>query len=192
MNTPEPSLPAHLSTEALAGYLDDDLPSAERRQAELHLASCPECRRELSGVRRLQHSYDRGRWIRVLTPVAVAAAGVLLVLALPRNASRQSALRSGSTTEPHLAVVSPAPAAEIAPGSLEFAWRSAGAGASYSLTLQEADGRVVWTTAGADTAVVLPDTIALAPGHIWFWFVDALLPDGRSLSTGIQRLRTQP
>jgi len=180
----------HLSPEALAGYLDDDLPGEEQRQVELHLAACAECRDELAELRRLQLGRRR-QWVMVLVPAAAAAA-VLLAIALPRQAETPSDIRAGPTAEPTLAIVSPVPSDEIAPGPIAFTWRSAGPGASYTFTLQEADGRVVWTSTVADTVAVLPDSVAFSPGLTWFWLVDALLPDGRSLSTGVKRLRTGP
>jgi hypothetical protein len=180
----------HLSPEAVAGYLDDDLPGEEQRQVELHLASCPECRDELAELRRLQLGRRR-HWVLVLV-AAAAAAAVLLAIVLPRQAETPSDIRAGPSAEPPLAIVSPQPSDEIAPGPIAFTWRSAGPGASYTFTLQEADGRVVWTSRVADTVAVLPDSVALSPGLTWFWFVDALLPDGRSLSTGVKRLRTGP
>jgi anti-sigma factor RsiW len=179
----------HLSPESLAGYLDDDLPSEAKGQIELHLASCAECREELAGVRRLQRGHRR-RWFPVLVPVAAAA--VLLLIALPRQATTPSNIRAIPNAEPPLEIISPAPSATIAPGRITFTWRSAGSGADYTITLQEAAGRVVWTSTADDTTAVLPDSVALRPGLTWFWVVDALLPDGRSRSTGLKRLRTRP
>ncbi|MGH7584649.1 MAG: anti-sigma factor family protein [Gemmatimonadales bacterium] len=179
----------HLSPDLLSGFLDDDLTADERSGVETHLASCAECRAELADVRRLLAPRRRD-WLPVLVPAAAAAA-VLLVLVWPRDPGAPSETRAGPTEEAPLAVVSPAPGAEVAPGSVAFTWRSAGEGASYSLTLQESDGRVAWTSLVADTVAVLPDSLALAPGHTWFWFVDAMLPDGRSLSTGVRRFATR-
>ena len=180
----------HLSSEALAGYLDDDLPGEEQRQVELHLASCPECREELAEVRGIQLRHRR-QWARLLVPAAAAAA-VLLAIALPRQATTPSDIRSGRNDELPLGIVSPAPSAEISRGPITFIWRSAGPDASYAFTLQEADGSVVWTSTVADTVTVSPDSVTFTPGLTRFWFVDALLPDGRSRSTGIQRLKTRP
>ena len=178
MTVPHANLMTHLSAEALAGYLDDGLPIDERGPVELHLASCAVCRDELTEIRRLQRLRHRRLWTPVLISAAAAAA-VLLAVALPRRATTTSN-------------ISPAPSAEIASGRVTFVWRSAGPGASYTFTVQEADGRVVWTSPLADTVATLPDSLALAPGRTWFWFVDVLLPNGRSLSTGVQRLRTRP
>src|SRR5262249_43031661 len=138
------------------------LPHEERQKAELHLASCTECRQELAEVRQLQRARPgRGWWPIWLS--ALAAAAVLLVVALPRHPHAPSTIRTNPDAEQHLAVVSPVPSDVIAQGPITFIWRSAGQGASYTLTVQEADGRVVWSTAVADTVAVLPDSLALAP-----------------------------
>src|SRR5215213_6467480 len=77
----------HLSSEALAGYLDRDLAGQEQNQAELHLASCPECRQELAEIRRLQLRRRRRKMALVLAPAAAAAA-VLLTTTLSRQGLR--------------------------------------------------------------------------------------------------------
>jgi anti-sigma factor RsiW len=185
---PRIGIMSHLSSEALAGYLDDDLPREEQGQVELHLASCLACRDELAELRRLQ----RGRrlpWKLVLIPVAAAAA-VMLAVALPRQGTGPSEVRARPNAEPALRIISPSPSAPVAAGTTRFAWGSAGPGASYSLTLQSQDGRVIWSSTTADTVAVLPDSVALTAGRTWFWVVDAMLPNGESRSTGINRLRT--
>lgn len=181
----------HLSPEALAGYLDDDLSRDERTQAELHLAACAECREELAEVRRLQ-SHGSRKWAFVLIPAGVAAAVVALTTVLPRQASAPSEIRARSDADARLGVVSPLSGAEIPPGPITFLWKSAGPGASYTVTLQDADGRVVWTATVDDTVAVLPESVAPGGRSTRFWTVDALLPDGRALSTGVLRLRIGP
>lgn len=178
----------HLTPEALAGYLDHDLPDEERGQVELHLASCTECREELAEVRGLQRRRRR-QWVTFLVPAAAAA--VLVAIMLPRQTSVPSAIRGVAPIDAALEIVAPLPSTEIAPGPMRFAWRSAGPGASYSLTLQEADGRIAWTSTVADTVAVLPDSVALGSGQVFFWSVEALLPDGRARSTGVKRVRTR-
>jgi anti-sigma factor RsiW len=181
----------HLSPEVLAAYLDDKLSSEQRSQVELHLASCDECRAELADINRLQRTRVRRKWLSVVVPAATAAA-LILVIALPRERTRPSDIRSRANVDDRLVVISPVPSADIPPGPINFVWHSAGPGASYTITLQEAEGRPVWTSSVADTVVALPDSITLAPGRHWFWSVDALLPNGRSLSTGMQRLTRRP
>lgn len=187
---PQAETMTHLSPEGLAGYFDGALPPEEQQRAELHLASCGQCREELAEIRRIRLAWHRRRWAPALIPAA-AAAIVLLAVVLPRDVGPSSEIRTGRDEE-RLAAVSPAPSAQVDPGIVRFIWRSAGPGSSYTLTLQEADGHVVWSAAVTDTTATLPDSLPLASGRTWFWFVDALLPDGRSLSTGVQRLSTRP
>ena len=178
----------HVTPEALAGYLDHDLPGEERNEVELHLASCAECRAELAEVRGLQRRHRR-HWARFLVP-AVAAA-TLVAIAWPRQTRVPSNIRAVAPVDAPIEIVAPLPSTEIAPQPIRFAWRSAGPGASYSLTLQEADGRIVWASTVADTVAVLPDSVALGSGQNFFWSVEALLPDGRTRSTGVKRVRTR-
>ena len=178
----------HVTPEALAGYLDHDLPSEERSQVELHLASCAECRAELAEVRGLQRRRRR-QWAKFLVPAAAAAA--LVAIALPRQTSIPSDTRAVAPVDAPLEIVAPLPSTGIPPRPIRFAWRSAGPGASYSLTLQEADGQIVWASTVADTVALLPDSVALGAGQNFFWSVEALLPDGRSRSTGVKRVRTR-
>lgn len=187
----EPTLRAHalvLSPELVAGYLDGDLPDEERTRVELHLASCAECRAELADIRQLQRRQRRRR-LAVLLPAAAAAA-LVVALALPRPATTPLSVRGAARAATALTPMSPAPDAEVAATQLRFVWTSAGSGASYTLTLQKLEGGVVWTSTTADTFTVLPDSIALGPRQVWFWFVDALLPDGRSVATEVNRFTT--
>jgi hypothetical protein len=189
MTEPPTGVTMHLSPGTLSGYIDDDLSADERERAEAHLASCVECRAELAEVRRLLGPRVRGWW-PVLVPIAAAAA--LLIFVLPRDSDPASGTRAGPPAELPLEIVAPMPSAVIAPGPVTFTWRGAGEGASYSLTLQESDGRVAWTALLADTTAALPDSLALGPRRTWFWFVDAMLPDGSSRSTGVRRFTTAP
>ena len=183
-----------LSPESLAGYLDGDLSGEERRRVELHLVSCAECRDELAELRRLHAGATRTTWRRrwplVLVPAAAAAA--MLAVLLPRQATVPTATRDGAPADPHLGIVAPPVDGAVAPGPVPFIWRSAGNGASYTLTVQATDGRVIWTATTMDTSVVTPDSVGIARGATWFWYVDALLPDGHSRSTGVQTTRAGP
>lgn len=176
----------HLSPEALAGYLDNDLSEGERSDAELHLAICGTCREELAEVRRLQLRRGSRRWVIAAVPAAAAAA-LVLVLFRP---SAPSPVRADPAGVMPLGIVSPA-SIEVNPASLAFIWRSLGPQATYTFTLQEADGRVIASLPLTDTAVTLPDSL-IGQGRTYFWVVDGMLPDGRSRSTAVHRLQTRP
>jgi hypothetical protein len=89
-----------------------------------------------------------------------------------------------------LAAVSPPNDAAVAPDAVTFVWHAAGPDAHYRLTLTEPNGRTAWTAETSDTMLRVPPGIALARDRTYYWYVDALLPDGRSATTGVRRLRT--
>jgi len=121
----------------------------------------------------------------------VAAAAMLVAIAWPRQNREPSDIRAVAPVNAPLEIVAPLPSTEIAARPIRFVWRSAGPGASYSVTLQAADGRTVWASTVADTVAVLPDSVTLGSAQNFFWSVEALLPDGRAHSTGIKRVRTR-
>jgi hypothetical protein len=185
----------HLSSAQVADLLDERLDPGDRDLVVTHLSTCAECRREvaelhgalpLAGRRR-----PRSRWI---AGVAVAAAAVIAFVAIPQLTKRPPIVRDsiGETrtvatspieTTSRVRIVEPADSGRVAPASV-FRWRSAGADASYVLTIQDAAGGPVWTTTVSDTSAPLPPTVKLAPGARYFWSVDASLADGSSSSSG--------
>jgi hypothetical protein len=67
-----------------------------------------------------------------------------------------------------------------------FAWRSAAPGATYRLSLTDPAGALAWTEETTDTLAVVPDSVSVAKGDTYFWFVDTTLPSGEVATTGIQ------
>ena len=69
-----------------------------------------------------------------------------------------------------------------------LAWSGAGVlDAQYEVTLVDSIGHPRWTAAIAETTAAIPDSVHLAPGT-YYWHADALLPDGRTRTTGTQTL----
>jgi len=127
----------------------------------------------------------------MLVPLAAAAGALFFLWPSQAPPGEAPGIERSRATAARLAVVAPTASAEVAVDSVVFTWRSAGVGANYRVTVATEDGSTVWTGTTGDTTVSLPDSVTLAPSRTWFWYVDALFPDGRSTSTGIQRLRTQ-
>ena len=181
----------HLQSGEVASYLDRGLPPTERERVEAHLVDCAECRREVIEVSRLRHTpASRRRWL-VFAPAAAAAAILIAVLARPADTPGPGpVLRGGGGGELGLTVslVAPTDNGTVEGRGVTFTWRSAGDGASYRLTVADERGDVVWSGASADTTTQLPDSVTLRAGRAYFWYVDALLPDGRSLTSGARRL----
>ena len=181
----------HMDEWQIAAYLDRRLPAGERERAEAHLASCSDCRDELVQAHRVLSTVRRRRGLTVAISVLAGAALVVIVVrATPRGGSAAGAAPSalrGTGDAPSLLAHGPEGDTPLA--SLRFTWGRAPATASYRLTLTNADGLPIWTASSTDTVMTLPDSVALQPGGRYFWFVDALLMDGATRSTGPREFR---
>ena len=178
----------HLESRDVAAYLDRALSPAARDAIEAHLADCADCRDEVVQLTRLRRVANRRR--RWLFVVPVAAAAALAVMLLPPGKPDEPVLRDGG--EPVLAVtiVAPADSALTPLGAprVSFTWRSMDSVVSYRFAITDGSGDVVWSATSTDTTVQLPASIHLRPGN-YFWYVDALLPDGRSVASRVRSLR---
>jgi hypothetical protein len=88
-----------------------------------------------------------------------------------------------------LEAISPLDGAVTAKDSVVFTWRSLGTEVSYRLTLTDERGDLIWSVGTTDTMVLLPSSAKLLSGRTNIWYVDALLADGRSATTGARRFR---
>lgn len=185
---------AHLETGEVAAYLDHVLPPGERDRIEAHLADCAECRQEVIEVSRLRRTRARrSRWM-IVGPAVAAAAVAVLVIARPADTPAPGPVLRDGGERPGLmvALVTPAETAAVEGRSLTFTWRSAGAGVSYRLTLTDERGDVVWSVSLSDTIGRPPGHVRLRPGHRYSWYVDALLPDGRSVTSDVRQFTARP
>lgn len=176
----------------LAAYLDRRLQGAERDRAEAHLAGCAECREELNQSYLLTRRIRRPLRIALAGLITVAAALLLLVRTGAGPASRStedSLLRQGDASA---AVVAYAPMGETARGAVRFVWARVPAATTYHLTLSRVDGATLWSASTTDTALALPDSIALTPGVRYLWVADALLASGQTRSTGLREFLAAP
>lgn len=189
----------HLTAEAVAAYVDGRLDASSRAGAESHLAACPTCRTEVMEVSalvdrpRTRHSgAPRALWVGAL---GVAAAAALLIVVVPGARQTDPAAapveRASSADEaPRVQLVSPSGAQSPAVAPIQFVWHSR-EGAAYRLTITDATGAVVWSTATADTVATHADPDMLRPGVQYNWFVDAVLPDGSAITSGVTQFTTR-
>ncbi len=94
--------------ENLSAFLDGELPREEKLSLESHLAACPDCRRELEELKRVSAVFRKhamepaplslkeavfaekpaapffSSWLKPAAAFAAAAAGLLIILALPK------------------------------------------------------------------------------------------------------------
>lgn len=186
----------HLSSEELSAYLDAETSPEEKATLQAHLADCDACRAEVAELTDLLRNQGRRRFWSIAIPTAAVAAVAALMLAGPlgRRGGDDPAvqLRPGSSAEfeamPEIPVISPESGATVDPAHVEFVWAAFGEDPAYRLTLADEGGDPLWTLETTETRTSLPENVRLAPGERYFWFVDALLPDGKTATTGMNTL----
>jgi anti-sigma factor RsiW len=191
----------HPRDEEIAAFLDGGLSAADRAIVSRHLAECDDCRAllgptpERSSIHLTTTSHNRR--LRIGRPaLAGVAAAAVLVMTISSLRSRRPVggvddVRgdSAQTIEtPVLSVRSPADGSRVRVDTLALRWASAGADATYDVSIVDAAGDEVWSLRVATTDVSLPAEIRsrLRPGATYYWRADALLPDLRTASTGPQ------
>jgi hypothetical protein len=187
----------HLDAGIVAAYIDGTMDAAYLGEVEAHLAECEPCRREVVEVTRMM----RGRrpWKRwAVWGTVAAAAAVLVLIAQPGRAAefQDPVTRAGEDTATEAVLrftaIAPADTETGSSGSIVFQWRSPSTEASYRITVTNEIGDLLWSETTSDTTVVLPGDVPLEVGETYFWYVDALLPNGGSATTGVRRLTLVP
>ena len=191
----------HLNPDLVAAYLEGCLPDGERESVEAHLSECDECCDELRAIDdTLRSTWSAGSLRRFAVP-AVAAAAVLVAVLVARPWSERLPM---SGAEPGVAErtgpdivstriesLSPVQGTVVDPGDIRLRWRSAGEGARYQINVTTTQGDSVWVSMVTDTSARVPSGV-VGPNQEYLWYVDALLPNGRTASTGISHFRTEP
>jgi hypothetical protein len=186
----------HPDADELSAYVDGSLGEADRERVEAHLASCDDCRKDVVEVVRLFQFQPRRRVWYVAAGLAAAALAGLLLFAPASNESGPAGpvLRGPTMDVPAgtsaVQIVQPGEGATLAADDVRFTWRAAAPGASYRVTVTDQNGDVVWSASTADTAASLPPDSVLSREQAYFWYVDALMPDGTSTSSGVHEFRT--
>jgi hypothetical protein len=183
----------HLDPRDVAAYVDRLASPTERARIESHLATCAECRAEVTEAAQIIDTLPRGRGARRAGLISAAGiAAMLLVFIWPR-ADRQIAdqqhRETGITTTITPQVLGPAGTVEAAK---VFTWSSVPHADRYELRVFDSDGGVVWESATTDTAVILPPTITLRAGRSYYWKVQAQTGFDRSASTDLVEFSIRP
>jgi hypothetical protein len=182
----------HLGSEEVAAYLDNTLSDAECARVKAHIADCDVCREEVVSVSRLLERAPQSRRRTIAFSTLAAAAAVLAFLlvrpSLDSNAPGRVAVRGGdpSASEGVSGASAIAPIGRQTGGdSILFVWHRATSGATYRFTLTDERGEKIWVGSTNDTTLAIPKRTALVPNRNYNWYVDVLLPDGSSATTGI-------
>ena len=179
----------HLSAEDLAAYHDRTLGVDWSAGVEAHLAECADCRGDLVAARRALAS-ERSIRPGVMVPVIGLAAALLLgvpALLHRRPPAPADSERGSPRAAIPIEIIAPSENAHPSRDAIRFIWNGAGPRAQYRLTVTDSTGGSVWSAQTADTLVVPDSAATLSEGTAYFWFVDALRPDGRSRTSGTHR-----
>ena len=184
----------HFEPEIVAAYSEHRLNPGERSRVEEHLAECAICREEILAVRRIVHARLASPWRR--PPYWAAAAAVVLLMVGGASAWHRLRPDGRAGFPPDRSLLAPANGLEtlspeadgsVAPGSgTRFVWSARGGGSTFRVTVLDERGVLLWSEETGDTAVAMPPGI-LDRGAAYFWYVDALATDGRSLTSGPRR-----
>ena len=189
----------HPSDEDFAAYLARTLRSDARAVLEAHAAHCPRCRTLLAHAGPVVAALPPerpARWRRPALAVGagLVAAGLVAVVLLRAPASmhraRDAGYRDAQTPHQALQVVIPPTGTQVDRHALRFTWRPPASATLYEITLSAADGQLLWSARLEDTTVTPPAEVTsrLEVGRRYFWRVDALLGDLRSVGSGEQAL----
>ena len=190
---------SHLSSAEIAAYVDGKLAAEEKGRIQSHLADCSECRAEMTELTDLLHAHGRRkRWALAGSGVAAAVAVILLFIASPLSREAPEQVRAIRSPEgaalreavPTISVAAPAPDATVEQTALVFTWRPVGEGSVYRLAVTDEGGDPVWHGETYDTTALFPSDVVLEKDRIYLWYVDALLADGQTATTGVLRFRT--
>jgi hypothetical protein len=190
----------HLDADLVAAYLDGDLPDGERESVQAHLSECDECCDELTAIDDTLRSTRGGRSLRRYAVPAVAAAAVLVAVFVARPWLEEPSTQglepgviertSPDIVSTRIESLSPVQGAVVDLEDLRLQWRSAGEGARYQITVTTTQGDSVWVSVVPDTVAPVPIGL-VEPDREYLWYVDALLPNGGTASTGISHFRTK-
>ncbi len=185
----------HPDSDLIAAYVERRLPTTERAEVEAHLAECADCRLDAIAVASTLETTPR-RYLARAAPWLAAAAVLALVVvtnpfARPTDADR---MRPGGDLDalPGITAIFPESSAVVARSQLRFVWGSDGPGARYEFRLTDASGALLWQATTADTVAMPPDSLRLAGGGTYLWWVDVLLPDGRLARTPLREFTLGP
>ena len=188
----DPVTGAHLDPHEVTAYLGGGLAPAEKGRLEAHLADCDECAEELVAVARLGSARPaRPRWLGIAA--AAAAAVIALALVGPRvvRDAPDTVPPVRGDTSATLALAAPADGAELDRPPL-FAWHPVPGAAAYRISVTLADGDSVWAATTSDTTARAPEALLPPRPDGYYWYVDVLLADGRSLGGTPRRFRLLP
>lgn len=171
--------------EAIQALVERTAPEAERLATLDHVMQCESCRTEFELLRALREAQPVSRssrmpkpWLAAAAAVAIIATSILMWRAVD---SPDPVMRTGGEAVPIVQPVGIVDAAD----ARAFVWNAVPEATRYTVELFAGDS-VRYTAEVRDTALVLPDSVRLAPGEHGWW-VRARYADGAERTSRFQR-----
>jgi hypothetical protein len=131
----------------------------------------------------------RTAWGRYAIAASVLVMAGTSALWLRERAGAPSEVMRGS--ESPVTLVAPV-GAVARDRATRFMWRRVPNAQRYTLVVVDTTGTELFASETRDTAIVLPDSIRLAPGRTYLWWVQARLSDESTVTAVTQRLVVAP
>jgi len=184
-----------LDPDTLGALADGSLDDPHRVSVLPHLASCARCRAAVASIARLladpavarelapgRVRAPAGRWLPWTVPLAAAA--LLVVVLGPLGVSRRApgGLHRATTLEAGSIPEAVHPVGDVT-AARELQWQPVTGADRYRVTIFAPTGEVVYAVEGAETATVLPDSVALVSDQAYLWKVEARVGFDRWVSS---------
>ncbi|MBX6331298.1 MAG: hypothetical protein IRY91_05565 [Gemmatimonadaceae bacterium] len=185
-----PACPAPEDIQALVAREGTE---RERLATLDHVMVCRACAREFELLRALRQSAPaEHRWrpatLAIAASLILAVTAGVLSLRLRTNGPAGDIVRGGTAADVHLIdAVLPA-----AGSPLVLRWNAVPGAISYTAEVLTPDGTVAARAQTTDTALALPDSVHIAPGTRYLWWVRASLVDGSERRSTMRPLAPAP
>jgi anti-sigma factor RsiW len=187
-----------LSANDIAAFVDGRLTGDDLTRVESLLADDPAARMEVAEASRLIATAPRrtiapSRWLAIGGIAAVAAAALIILRpgSQQEHAPAVSERRARIDASERVELVSPVDGQTVRKSDLALTWRGV-QDAVYRVVVSDPVGKIVFEVSTNDTSVVAPLMDLNLPNGIVYWSVDALAPDGSSLTSGVRELTVAP
>lgn len=189
MTNPAETAEGHVQLDQVVRYVRGSLEPEEHAQVQRHLSTCTRCLHEVADVVRLSRPAARRAWWRQYGPAAGLAAALVLVVWTTRTTAPDGA--STTRDEPVAGAAAPRPLVPIATGdgAVTFRWSPVSKADRYRLVLFDSAGSTMFERESAETTLVLPDSVPLAPGALYLWKIEAETSWDRWVSSELVRFR---
>jgi hypothetical protein len=198
-----PTSTSRLALDRLQALVSREGTEADRLRALDIAMSTAEGRREYevawAAARAAQAAESRRaplttrRWIAAAASLVIVAGTSYVVTGrnTPPESPDASAQQTMRGTSNGITLITPlATMRDVRAG--HFSWRAVAGTNGYTMVLVGEQGEEVFATSTRDTSIVLPDSIVLAAGGTYLWWVEAQLTDGGSAKAVTQRFTVRP